>query len=51
VAERLAKDGLAIVINYSRGSDVAQALVAKIKQAGALRQRFKRTFPTRLRSR
>lgn len=34
IAERLAKDGLAVVINYSRGSDAAQALVAKIEQAG-----------------
>ena len=34
VAERLAHDGLAVVINYSSGADVAQALVAKIEQAG-----------------
>ena len=36
VAERLAKDGLAVVINYSRGADVARALVAKITQAGGV---------------
>ena len=36
VAERLARDGLAIVVNYSSGSDTAQALVAKIKAAGGI---------------
>ncbi len=36
VAERLAGDGFAVVINYSRGADVAQALVAKITQAGGV---------------
>ncbi len=34
VAERLAADGLAVVVNYSRGADAAQALVDKIRQAG-----------------
>lgn len=34
VAMRLAHDGLAVVVNYSRGSDDANALVAKIEAAG-----------------
>jgi 3-oxoacyl-[acyl-carrier protein] reductase len=34
VAERLAADGLAVVINFSSGPDVAKALAAKIKAAG-----------------
>ena len=34
VAERLARDGLAVVINYSSGRDAAEALVAKIEAAG-----------------
>ena len=41
VAERLAKDGLAVVINYSRGADAAQALVAKIAKAGGVASAFK----------
>ena len=36
VAERLAKDGLAVVINYASRSDTAQALVSKIEQAGGV---------------
>ena len=34
VAERLARDGLAVVINYSTGRDAAEALVARIEAAG-----------------
>ena len=34
VAERLAQDGLAVVINYVSGAQAADALVAKIKLAG-----------------
>lgn len=34
VAERLAKDGLAVVINHSGSTDTAQALVSKIESAG-----------------
>ncbi len=34
VAERLAHDGFAVVVNYSRGSEDATALVAKIATAG-----------------
>jgi 3-oxoacyl-[acyl-carrier protein] reductase len=34
VAERLAHDGFAVVINYSSGSDQADTLVAKIEAAG-----------------
>ncbi len=34
VAERLAQDGLMVVVNYSRSAPVADALVAKIKAAG-----------------
>jgi 3-oxoacyl-[acyl-carrier protein] reductase len=34
IAERLAKDGLAVVVNYASGADRAEALVTKIKQAG-----------------
>lgn len=34
VAVRLARDGFAVVVNYSRGSDDATALVAKIEAAG-----------------
>jgi 3-oxoacyl-[acyl-carrier protein] reductase len=36
VAERLAADGLAVVINYSSGPDAAEALVAKIETAGGV---------------
>jgi 3-oxoacyl-[acyl-carrier protein] reductase len=34
IAERLARDGFAVVINYSSGSEDATALTAKIKAAG-----------------
>jgi len=34
VAERLAKDGFAVVVNYASGAAPAEALVAKIKAAG-----------------
>ena len=34
VAERLAQDGLAVVVNYASGAQAAEALVAKIKSAG-----------------
>ena len=34
VAQRLAADGLAVVINYSSGADAADALVSKIQAAG-----------------
>ena len=34
VAERLARDGLAVVVNYASGAAPAEALVAKIKGAG-----------------
>jgi 3-oxoacyl-[acyl-carrier protein] reductase len=34
VAERLARDGLAVVVNYSSSAAPAEALVAKIKGAG-----------------
>lgn len=34
VAERLASDGLAVVVNYSSGAAPAEALVDKIKKAG-----------------
>jgi 3-oxoacyl-[acyl-carrier protein] reductase len=34
VAERLARDGLAVVVNYASGAAPAEALVAKIKSAG-----------------
>ena len=34
VAERLARDGLAVVVNYSGKADAADALVAKIEAAG-----------------
>ena len=34
VAERLAADGLAVVVNYSSNADPAKALVEKIKGAG-----------------
>ncbi len=34
VAERLAADGLAVVINYSSGADAANVLVERIKAAG-----------------
>lgn len=34
IAERLARDGLAVAINYSRSADQAEALVAGIKAAG-----------------
>jgi len=34
VAERLARDGLAVVVNYASGAAPAEALVAKIKAAG-----------------
>ena len=34
VAQRLAADGLAVVINYSSGADAADALVSKIEAAG-----------------
>ena len=36
VAERLAKDGLAVVIDYSSGAADADALVAKIEAAGGM---------------
>ena len=35
VVERLARDGFSVVINYSRGAEAAEALVAKIKAAGS----------------
>ena len=34
VAQRLAADGLAVVINYSSGANAADALVSKIQAAG-----------------
>jgi 3-oxoacyl-[acyl-carrier protein] reductase len=34
IAERLAKDGLAVVVNYTRSVDAAQALVAKVEANG-----------------
>jgi 3-oxoacyl-[acyl-carrier protein] reductase len=34
IAERLAADGLAVVVNYASGAAPAEALVAKIKDAG-----------------
>ena len=34
VAERLAADGLAVVVNYASGAEAAQQLVAKIEAAG-----------------
>jgi 3-oxoacyl-[acyl-carrier protein] reductase len=34
IAERLAKDGLAVVVNYAGSVDAAQALVAKIGKGG-----------------
>jgi 3-oxoacyl-[acyl-carrier protein] reductase len=34
IAERLAADGLAVVVNYAGSVDAAQALVAKIEKAG-----------------
>ncbi len=34
VAERLAQDGFAIVVNYANGAEAADALAAKIKAAG-----------------
>jgi 3-oxoacyl-[acyl-carrier protein] reductase len=34
IAERLAKDGLAVVVNFAGSVDVAEALVAKIEAAG-----------------
>ena len=34
VAERLARDGLAVVINYARGADEARQLVARIEANG-----------------
>ncbi|WP_145553563.1 SDR family oxidoreductase [Yersinia canariae] len=34
IAERLAKDGYAVLINYSRADDEAEVLVRKIQQAG-----------------
>ncbi len=34
IAERLARDGLAVVINYASGAQAADALTAKIKAAG-----------------
>lgn len=34
IAERLAADGAKVVVNYARSADAAQALVAKIKDAG-----------------
>ena len=34
IAERLAQDGFAVLINYSRADDEAEALVRKIQQAG-----------------
>ncbi len=34
IAERLARDGFAVVVNYSGNADAAMALVAKIEAAG-----------------
>src|SRR5262249_27967447 len=34
IAERLAKDGLAVVVNYAGSVDAAQAFVAKIETGG-----------------
>ena len=34
IALRLAADGAAVVVNYARGADAAQAVVARIAQAG-----------------
>ena len=34
VAERLARDGLAVVVNYASGAQAADALAAKVKAAG-----------------
>lgn len=34
VAERLAKDGVAVIVNYARSVDAAQGLVAKVKSNG-----------------
>lgn len=34
IAERLAKDGFTVIVNYSRGATEAEALVQKIEQAG-----------------
>lgn len=34
VAERLARDGLGVVINYANGAPAAAELVAKIKASG-----------------
>lgn len=34
IAERLAKDGFTVIVNYSRGAAEADALVQKIEQAG-----------------
>lgn len=34
IAQRLAKDGFVVIINYVRSADEAQALISKIEQAG-----------------
>ncbi|MCI1679603.1 MAG: SDR family oxidoreductase [Ewingella americana] len=34
IAERLAKEGFTVIVNYSRGAEAADALVQKIEQAG-----------------
>src|SRR5476649_1629216 len=34
IAQRLAKDGFTVIVNYSRGAAEADALVQKIEQAG-----------------
>ena len=34
IAERLAKDGLTVVVNYAGGADAAQDLVDRIESAG-----------------
>jgi 3-oxoacyl-[acyl-carrier protein] reductase len=41
VAERLAADGFAVVVNYASGAAAAEALVAKIKAAGGTAIAFK----------
>ena len=48
VAERLARDGLAVVVNYSGGADKAAALAAKIEAAaGRSRSRPTSQVPPR----
>ncbi|MES4614715.1 MAG: SDR family oxidoreductase [Ewingella sp.] len=34
IAERLAKEGFTVIVNYSRGAETADALVQRIEQAG-----------------